>query len=158
MRKCRTVRQIETVVFFVILSILIEQIQITNTVFGQTGYSKRTYFNQKLGLQFQYPSPWGEAFDSDRSRKKQQDALSVRRVKEANSMDRQREDVRLEDEISKQMDDITTKTLKKTKDMDTFERKAQEIRLTKPLSPETLGMGKKFKRRKKSSVTKNNSQ
>jgi hypothetical protein len=95
---------------------------------------------------------------SESGRKKQEDALSVRRVQEANSMNRQREDVRLEDEISKQMDDITTKTLKKTKDMDTFERKAQEIRLTKPLSPETLGMGKKFKRRKKSSISKNNSQ
>jgi hypothetical protein len=95
---------------------------------------------------------------SENGRKKKEDALSVRRVQEANSMNRQREDVRLEDEISKQMDDITTKTLKKTKDMDTFERKAQEIRLTKPLSPETLGMGKKFKRRKKSSITKNNSQ
>jgi hypothetical protein len=95
---------------------------------------------------------------SENGRKKQEDGLSVRRVQEANSMNRQREDVRLEDEISKQMDDITTKTLKKTKDMDTFERKAQEIRLTKPLSPETLGMGKKFTRRKKSSITKNNSQ
>ena len=95
---------------------------------------------------------------SENDRKKQEDALSLRRVQEANSMNRQREDVRLEDEISKQMDDITTKTLKKTKDMDTFERKAQEIRLTKPLSPETLGMGKKFKRRKKSRITKNNSQ
>jgi hypothetical protein len=67
MRKCRTVRQIETIVFFIILSILIEQIPITNTVFGQTGYSKRTYFNQKLGLQFQYPSPWGKAIESDSS-------------------------------------------------------------------------------------------
>ena len=63
-------------------------------------------------------------------------------------MKQQEEDVRIEDEISKQMGDITTKTLKKTKDMDTFERKAQEIRLTKPLSHTTLGMGKKFKRRK----------
>jgi hypothetical protein len=94
---------------------------------------------------------------SENDRKKQEDALSLRRVQEANSMNRQREDVRLEDEISKQMDDITTKTLKKTKDMDTFERKAQEIRLTSPLSPKTLGMGKKSKRRKKSSITKNNS-
>ncbi len=68
-------------------------------------------------------------------------------------MIRQKEDVRIEDEISKQTADITTKTLKKTKDMDTFERKAQKIRLTKPLSPTTLGMGKKFNHRKKSKTT-----
>ena len=82
--------------------------------------------------------------------KKKQDALSLSHVQEANCMNRQEEDVRIEDEISKQMVDITTKTLKKTKDMDTFERKAQKIRLKKPLSPTTLAMGKKFKRRKKS--------
>ena len=84
---------------------------------------------------------------SEKDRKKQ-DALSRRHVQEANCMNQQEEDVRIEDEISKQMGDITTKTLKKTKDMDTFERKAREIRLTKPLSHTTLGMGKKFKRRK----------
>ena len=84
---------------------------------------------------------------SEKDRKKQ-DALSRRHVQEANCMKQQEEDVRIEDEISKQMGDITTKTLKKTKDMDTFERKAQEIRLTKPLSHTTLGMRKKFKRRK----------
>jgi hypothetical protein len=78
-----------------------------------------------------------------------------RKKQEASSMNRQREDVRIEDEISKQTDDITTKTLKKTKDMDTFERKVQEIRLTKPLSSKTLKMGKKFNRRKK---TKSDSQ
>ena len=33
-------------------------------VLGQTSYSKRTYVNQKLGLQFQYPNSWGEAIDS----------------------------------------------------------------------------------------------
>ena len=61
-------RQIETIVLIIILSILIEQIPLTNNiVLGQTSYSKRTYVNQKLGLQFQYPSPWGEAIDSDNS-------------------------------------------------------------------------------------------
>lgn len=78
-----------------------------------------------------------------------------RKKQEADCMNRQEEDVRIEDEISKQMDDITTNTLKKTKDMDTFERKAQEIRLTKPLSPTTLGIRKKFNRRKRN---KSNSQ
>jgi hypothetical protein len=78
-----------------------------------------------------------------------------RKKQEADSMNRQEEDVRIEDEISKQMDDITTNTLKKTKDMNTFERKAQDIRLTKPLSPTTLGIRKKFNRRKKN---KSNSQ
>lgn len=78
-----------------------------------------------------------------------------RKEQEADCMNRQKEDVRIEDEISKQTDDITTNTLKKTKDMNTFERKVQDIRLTKPLSPTTLGMGKKFNRRKKN---KSNSQ
>ena len=39
----------------------------TTFVLGQTSYLKRTYVNQKLGLQFQYPSSWGEAIDSDSS-------------------------------------------------------------------------------------------
>jgi hypothetical protein len=61
-------RQIETFVLIIILSILIEQITLTsNIVLGQTGYSKSTYVNENLGLQFQYPSPWGEAIDSDSS-------------------------------------------------------------------------------------------
>jgi len=68
MGRCRTVRQIETIVLIIIISILIEQIPLVNNiVLGQTSYSKRTYVNQKLGLQFQYPSSWGEAIDSDSS-------------------------------------------------------------------------------------------
>lgn len=61
-------RQIGTIVLIIILSILIEQIPLTNNIaLGQTSYSKRTYVNQKLGFQFQYPSSWGEAIDSDSS-------------------------------------------------------------------------------------------
>ena len=61
-------RLIETIVLIIILSILIDPVLLTsNIVLGQTSYSKRTYVNQKLGLQFQYPSPWGEAIDSDNS-------------------------------------------------------------------------------------------
>lgn len=47
---------------------LIEQVTITNnTLLGQPGYSKNTFFDQNLGLQFQYPSSWGEFVDSDSS-------------------------------------------------------------------------------------------
>ncbi len=67
MRQCRTVAHVETIILFIILLVLIGQIPLTNIVLGQTSYSKRTYSNQKLGLQFQYPSPWGEAIDSDSS-------------------------------------------------------------------------------------------
>ena len=68
MGQCGTVRQIETIVVIIILSILIDQITLTNNiVLGQTSYSKRNYVNQNLGLQFQYPSPWGEAMDSSNS-------------------------------------------------------------------------------------------
>ncbi len=55
-----------------------------------------------------------------------------RKKQEANCMNRQEEDVRIEDEISKQTADITTKTLKKTKDMDAFERKVQKIYCARP--------------------------
>lgn len=59
-------RVIESFVAIIILMILIGHITLTNNfVSGQTSYPKRTYVNQALGLQFQYPSPWGEAIDSD---------------------------------------------------------------------------------------------
>jgi hypothetical protein len=67
MGQCGTVRQIDTIVLIIILSILIEQTLTNSIVLGQTSYSKRTYVNQNLGLQFQYPSPWGEALDSGNS-------------------------------------------------------------------------------------------
>ena len=52
----------------IILSILMEQITLTsNIVLGQTSYSKRTYVNENLGLQFGYPGNWGEAIESDSS-------------------------------------------------------------------------------------------
>ena len=66
MGQCITLRIIESFVAIIILSILIGHIALTNNlVSGQTSYPKRTYVNEALGLQFQYPSPWGEAMDSD---------------------------------------------------------------------------------------------
>lgn len=73
-------------------------------------------------------------------------------VQEANAMHQQEEDVRIEEEIGKQLADITTNKLKKYKYMNTFERKAQNIRLKLSMSPITsiiFGTGRKFKRRQK---------
>jgi hypothetical protein len=58
-------RQFKSLVAIILLLILIEQITVTNfTVLGQPSYSKRTYVSQSMGLQFQYPSIWGEPMDS----------------------------------------------------------------------------------------------
>ena len=59
-------RQFESVVVIIMFSILIEQIAFTNvTVLGQPSYTKRTYVSQILGLQFQYPTQWGDAIESN---------------------------------------------------------------------------------------------
>jgi hypothetical protein len=56
------VGQVVFIIFIIAISILIELTKFTNNlVLGQTSFPMRNYVSQDLGLNFQYPSPWGKA-------------------------------------------------------------------------------------------------